>query len=122
MKKNKTMKKLLLCLVLLLPVAGYTQSASCSDLVSYAKLEDSYPDKVLPMGSSMLAKVEYYRVNGGGLVIAYIKKNDYDYTGTPYIFCGISSQRWAKFKSEGMFGSWGEAFHNYIREYTCDCG
>lgn len=116
------MKKLLLCLILLLPVAGYTQSASCSDLVSYAKSEDSYPDRVLPMGSSMLAKVEYYRVNGGGLVIAYIKKNDYDYTGTPYIFCGISSQRWAKFKSEGMFGSWGESFHAYIREYTCNCG
>lgn len=115
------MKKLLLCLIVLLPFAFQAQTSSCSDLVRYAKSEDSYPDTVRPITSSMLAKVEYYEVDGGGLVLAYIKKNEYDFTGSPYIFCGISSQRWSKFKSEGMYGSWGESFHAYIREYTCNC-
>lgn len=100
--------------------AGF-QAQTCSELVQYAKSEDSYPDRVIPVNSSMLAKAEYYQVDGGGLVIAYLKSNDYDYTGRPYIFCGISTQRWAKFKSEGMFGSYGKAFHEYIRDYTCDC-
>lgn len=115
------MKKILLYVVLSIPSFFSAQDSSCNDLVRYAKSEDSYPDTVRPITSSMLAKVEYYEVNGGGLVIAYIKKNDYDFTGSPYIFCGISSQRWAKFKSEGMYGSWGESFHAYIREYTCNC-
>lgn len=100
---------------------AYSAQASCHELVQYAKSEDSYPDRITPINSSMLAKAEYYKVNGGGLVIAYLKSNDYDFTGRPYIFCGISTQRWAKFKSEGMFGSYGKAFHEYIRDYTCDC-
>ncbi len=74
------------------------------------------------MDSSWLVKVEYYQVDyDGGLVIAYIKKNDYDFKGKPYIFCGISSQRWSAFKTEGLYGSYGEAFHKYIMDYTCDC-
>ena len=97
------------------------QRVSCSDLVEYVQSEDSYPDRVNTINSSMLVKAEYYRVNDGGLVIAYIKQSDYDFRGKPYIFCGISNQRWAKFKSEGIYGSWGKAFHNYIRDYTCDC-
>lgn len=115
------MKTILLFVAFLFTSVYSAQTASCSDLVSYARSSDSYPDKVNPYGSSMLAKAEYYEVDGGGLVIAYIKSNDYDYTGKPYIFCGISSQRWAKFKSEGMYGSWGESFHTYIMDYTCDC-
>lgn len=113
------MKKILFCTALFL--AAGLQAQTCNELVQYAKSEDSYPDRITPINSSMLAKAEYYQVNGGGLVIAYLKSNDYDYTGRPYIFCGISSQRWAKFKSEGMFGSWGESFHAYIRDYTCNC-
>lgn len=114
------MKKLIICAAMFFAVCF--QAQTCSELVQYAKSEDPYPDRVAPYGSSMLAKAEFYEVDGGGLVIAYIKQNDYDFSGKPYIFCGISSQRWAKFKSEGMYsGSYGKAFHAYIMDYTCDC-
>ena len=113
------MKKFLFCAALFF-AAGF-QAQTCSELVQYAKSEDSYPDRVMPLSSSMLAKAEYYRVDGAGLVIAYIKENDYDFSGKPYIFCGISPQRWSKFKSEGMYGSYGKAFHAYIMDYTCNC-
>lgn len=116
------MKKNLLFTTLFFATIFSAQNVSCNDLLKYAKSSDSYPDRVSPISSSMIAKAEYYRVDGGGLVIAYIKASDYDFTGKPYIFCGISSQRWSKFKSEGMYGSWGKAFHEYIREYTCNCG
>ena len=114
------MKKFMICAALFF-AAGF-QAQTCSELVQYAKSEDPYPDRVTPYGSSMLAKAEFYEVDGGGLVIAYIKENDYDYSGKPYIFCGISSQRWSKFKSEGIYGgSYGKAFHAYIMDYTCNC-
>ena len=99
------------------------QSVSCEDLVEYAMSKDSYPDTVRPYDSSFLVKAEYYYVAySSGLVIAYIKTNDWDYRGKPYIFCGISQSRWNTFKSEGMYsGSYGKAFHTYIMDYTCDC-
>ncbi|MCG2760601.1 MAG: hypothetical protein L6407_05265 [Candidatus Delongbacteria bacterium] len=115
------MKFILLFGALLFSTLYSSQSTSCSDLVSYAKSEDPYPDRVSPYGSTMIAKAEFYQVEGGGLVIAYLKSNEYDYSGKPYIFCGISRERWAKFKSVGMYDGWGEAFHQYIMDHTCDC-
>ena len=69
----------------------------------------------------MLAEVEYYELQNMGFVVAYIKSSDYDFTGKPYIFCGISSYTWSSFKTSGMMGSWGESFHEYIMDHTCDC-
>lgn len=84
--------------------------------------KDRYPDRVNTMGSSMLVKAEYYQVDyNAGLVIAYIKNNEYDFKGKPYIFCGISSTRWSNFKSKGLYESWGKSFHEYIMDHTCDC-
>jgi len=97
------------------------QSVSCQELFEIVTENYDNRDFVTPIGSSMLAKVTHYTVEGNGFVVAYIKSNQYDFTGKPYIFCGISSQRWSSFKSEGMFGSWGESFHEYIRDYTCNC-
>lgn len=114
------MKKLITIVCLSFSFFGFSQTMSCSQLVEFAKSQDKYPNSVTTFGSSMLVKVEYYKVSGGGLVIAYIKKNDFDYSGSPYIFCGISSSRWSQFTAAGPYG-WGEAFHKYIRNYTCDC-
>lgn len=97
------------------------QSISCQKVFDIVTEDYDYRDVLNPLMSTMLAKVTYYTLDGNGFVVAYIKKNEYDFQGKPYIFCGISSQRWSKFKSEGMFGSWGESFHAYIREYTCNC-
>lgn len=97
------------------------QTISCQEL--YEVVTENYDnrDAVNVMMSTMLTKAVYYTVDGNGFVVANIKRNDFDMQGAPYIFCGISSQRWARFKSEGMYGSWGEAFHKYIRDYICDC-
>src|SRR5690606_12616903 len=97
------------------------QTMSCQEVLEIVTENYDYRDNVTPIGSTMLSKATYYTVDGEGFVVAYIKSNQYDFQGRPYIFCGISSQRWTKFKSEGMYGSWGESFHAYIREYTCNC-
>lgn len=115
------MKRILLALLLPVSCMFFAQSVSCNDLVNYAKAKDPYPDVVRTYGSSMLVKAEYYEVEDTGLVIAYIRKNEYDFTGKPYIFCGISSRRWSTFKIEGITGSYGKAFHAYIMDYTCNC-
>lgn len=108
-------------LVLITLSSGFAQSMSCSEVYQIVTENYDYRDVVTPINSTMLAKVTYYTLEGNGFVVARIKANQYDFQGKPYIFCGISSQRWARFKSEGMYGSWGESFHAYIREYTCNC-
>lgn len=100
---------------------GFSQSISCQEVLEIVTENYDRKESVNPIGSTMLAKATYYAVEGEGFVVAYLKSNEYDFQGRPYIFCGISSQRWAKFKNEGMFGSWGDSFHAYIREYTCNC-
>jgi hypothetical protein len=97
------------------------QTMSCQEAMEIVSNNYDYRDNVLPNGSTMLTRATYYTVEGAGYVVAYIKSNQYDLQGRPYIFCGISSQQWAKFKSAGMYGSWGESFHNYIINYTCNC-
>jgi hypothetical protein len=98
------------------------QNISCSELSRVITKDYSRKEKVKPLMSSMLAKATWYEYEGMGFVIAYLKENDYDLNGSPYIFCGISNQRWTKFKNNGLFGSsYGKAFHKYIMEYTCNC-
>ena len=114
--------KLIFFLLTLFGLFVTAQTVSCNDLVRYAKSKVNNPFTVNTVGSSLLAKVEYYPVDyNSGLLIAYIKQNDYDYVGMPYIYCGINSRRWNEFKFEGIVKSWGEAFHKYIKDYTCDC-
>ena len=102
-------------------ISVHSQSISCQEVLEIVTENYTYSDYVTPLGSSMLIKVTYYSVEGEGFVVANIKSNQYDFQGSLYIFCGISIQRWARFKTEGMLGSWGESFHTYIREHTCNC-
>lgn len=97
------------------------QNMSCQEAMEIVSKNYDYRDNVVPIGSTMLAKATYYTVDGAGYVVAYMKSNQYDLQGRPYIFCGISSQQWAKFKSAGTYGSWGESFQNHIMNYTCNC-
>lgn len=94
---------------------------SCEEVYSTVINNYDYKDAASCYGSSMLAKVEYYRLDNMGFVVGYIKRSDYDFSGQPYIFCGISSYQWSRFKASGMTGSWGESFHEYIMDYTCNC-
>lgn len=116
------MKKILLFVVLTFSIRNFqSQTISCGDLAKYIVENYETKDTVQPFSSSMLVKATWYQYDGNGYVIAYLKSNDYDFQGRPYIFCGISRTRWDKFKNEGLFGSYGKAFHDYIMDYTCNC-
>jgi hypothetical protein len=69
----------------------------------------------------MLSGTKYYYYNGVGYVIVFIKDNAYDSDDKPYIYCGISQERWGNFTTYGEKNSWGESFHYYIKDYACDC-
>ena len=97
------------------------QSVSCQDAYDYVVKNHDHRDSTNCFGSSMLTKVEYYQLDGQGYVVAYIKQNDYDITGRPYLFCNISKQRWNTFKIEGAYYSWGKKFHEYIIDNKCNC-
>ena len=116
------MKKLILTILIAISCSfSNAQDISCADLFDYVTSQSRYPSTVNCFNSEWLVKVQRYELEGTGFVVAYIKQNDYDYRGKPYIFCGISSYNWSMFRSSGMTGSWGEAFHQYIRDYTCNC-
>ena len=119
--KTTKMKKTLLNLFLMLSLTSFSQEVRCNDLLDYVKSEDSYPQTVSCFNSSMLVKVERYEADGVGVVVAYIKENDYDFSGKPNIFCGISSYAWTNFTSDGVYDSWGKAFHKYIMDNKCNC-
>ncbi len=111
----------LLLLATLSTVPLQAQSISCQKLFEIVTEDYESKDEVTCYASTMLTKATYYQLEGMGFVVGYLKSSDYDIYGKPYIFCGISSARWRSFKSAGLYGSWGKAFHEYIREYTCDC-
>lgn len=116
--------KILVAILVLLFVFSNTtkaQDVSCSELVTYVKKEGGYPSSQSCFGSSWLVKVDRYEIDGNGVVIAYIKSNEFDFSGKPYIYCGISYSTWSSFTSEGMMGSWGKAFHKYIKGNNCSC-
>ena len=120
--KLNSSRAMLLILVMLLIFSNTTkaQDISCSELVTYVKSK-AYPTSQSCFGSSFLVKVDRYEVDGNGLVIAWIKKNEYDFTGNPYIYCGISYSTWSNFTSAGITDSWGKAFHQYIKGNNCNC-
>jgi hypothetical protein len=119
------MKNLLFNIIFALIITttfGKTTNAqvSCNELINSVQ-QYQYKDNVSCFNSSMLTKAYYYVIDDIGFVIAYIKQNDSDIFGKPYIFCNISEKRWNTFKSEGMYNSWGQAFHDYIYDYKCNC-
>ena len=122
--KSKIMSKIIVLIVSAFLIAGveaYSQTISCQELYETVTKNNRPTSTVTCMGSTMLVKAEYYTYQRNGYVVAYIKKNQYDFRGTPYIFCGISSYRWSTFRANGMSGSWGKAFHEHIMDNKCDC-
>ena len=116
------MKKIIIVLAVLLfgCIDSYSQSMSCQEVFDIVTSKYDRKESTTCFGSTMLVKVDYYTLDNNGFVVAYIKSNDYDFSGKPYIFCGISSMTWINFKVYGMNG-WGEAFHKYIMDYKCNC-
>ena len=122
-KKNTT--KILIFFIFSFSTITYKSQAkvNCDDLTKY--IIEHYAEKDdlrMIVNSTLLIKASWYEYDGNGFVIAYIKKNEIDFNGVPYIFCGISKNRWEAFKKEGFSNlSYGKAFHKYIMDYTCNC-
>lgn len=118
-------QRLLTLLFCLCAIAGKAQNVSCSELYSFI-IENGRKESTLPnyiLNSSWLYKVTAYSYNYKIYVIAEIKENEYSYKTSSYIFCGIPSMNWTYFQM-GAYGdsnSYGERFHKYIRDYTCNC-
>lgn len=94
---------------------SYSQSISCEDLKEEIEEEADLENSVICFWSSALVKAEYYSYDGEEFVVVYLKSNDYDFKGRPYVYCGISSIKSSKFVSEGRFGSWGKSYEAYIK-------
>lgn len=112
-------------ILMLISFNSFSQEVSCEDLLDYIKSKGSYVSSVsnLVMQSSWLFEVTAYSYNGNYFVVAKIKENEYSYTTKSYIFCGIPYRNWSSFKFGGYgdSNSYGERFHKYIMDYTCNC-
>lgn len=115
--KQKNMKKTFA--ILFISISNFIFSQSFDNAINFIKQNNTYSESVVCYNSRMLAKAEYYISDNVGYAVMYIKQNDYDIYGKPYIFCNISRDRWSYFKTGG-YTSWGESFHQYIKEYICN--
>jgi hypothetical protein len=92
---------------------------NCSQLMLLAVTKSYFTDDAQVINSSFILGADYYIADGNGFVILKIKRDGSYYNS--YIFCGISSDVWNTFKSEGEAFSWGEAYRRNIEMYKCDC-
>jgi hypothetical protein len=96
----------------------FSQNTSCEDLISNIEVNARLDDSALIIGSSAISSAKKYSYDGQGFVVINFKG---DTLGSSYIFCGISDERWDYFKRKGTYGSWGDAYHDYIRGRECNC-
>jgi hypothetical protein len=116
------MKKIIIVsmIVFLGNIDSYSQSITCQELFEIVTTKYDSKESVNCYGSTMLVKVDNYVIDNKNYPVIYIKKNDYDFKGTPYIFCGVPSMNWSYFKFNTK-GSWGESYQAYLKDYTCNC-
>ena len=97
------------------------QSVSCGELLEYVESELGYGTTVNAFGSEWIQKVKFYPFEGRYIAVAYIKENEYSWRYRKYIFCGITSYHKSSFTYRTGYNSWGQAFHDYIMPYKCNC-
>lgn len=107
--------------ILLAFTKSFAQSMSCQELFTIVTTEYDRKDQRHCVLSDMLVKVTRYEIEDMGFVVAYIKSGDYDFSGSPYIFCDISTYTWSQFNTAAIYDGWGNAFHKYIFNQTCNC-
>lgn len=104
---------------------SYSQEINCNDLLNFIVKEGYFKSSLSSyiLNSSWLYKVTAYEYEYRTYVVAEIKKSEYSYQTSKYIFCGIPNMNWSNFQY-GIYGdsqSYGERFHKYIIDYKCDC-
>jgi len=120
------MKKIILTIIFFAFINNsYSQEINCNDLLNFI-VKKGYLKGTLSsyiLDSSWLYKVTAYEYDYKTYVIAEIKKNEYSYQTSTYIFCGIPNMNWSNFQygSYGDPDSYGERFHKYIIDYKCNC-
>lgn len=114
------MKKSFLTIAFIVCLLSAYSQLRCSEAVKIIE-KNNYRQSEHCFGSDWLLKVTRYNVEGNSYVIAYIKQSNFDLSGKPYLFCGVSASNWSNFRFEGMTDSYGQAFHKYIMDYTCNC-
>lgn len=94
---------------------------SCDTLVSEVRRFGKLVETKTPFSSESIAKAEYYTYKNAGFVLVYFKRDGSLYSSTPYIYCEISNQLWKSFINGASYGSWGQAFRQYIERNKCNC-
>jgi hypothetical protein len=113
-------------LLFLFSLQSYSQTVSCNELLEYVLDEGSEIGKINPVQlykSGWLESVEAYSISNSIAIIAEIKKDDYGFNTKKYIFCNVPQANWDAFYF-GLYDkgkTYGERFHKYIIDYTCDC-
>ena len=115
---NSLKYKIIIIFITFLSNLAYCQS-NYDELINYLKENNDSFQSVICYGSTSIIKAEYYLVNDYGYVIVYFKQNDYDVTGSAYVYCNISQNRWNNF-TNGGYTSWGQSYHNYLKKSICN--
>ncbi|TYP99014.1 hypothetical protein C7447_102332 [Tenacibaculum adriaticum] len=119
------MKKFGIIFLMLSVNFSFSQEVNCEDLQEFIKTKGYYKTSLAnyTLGSSWLYEVTAYEYDYKIYVIAKIKRNEYDYSPKAYVYCGIPSQNWNNFQygDYNDSDSYGERFHEYIKDYECNC-
>ena len=98
---------------------------TCNELLSYVKSNGYVKSTIYSykLNSKWLNKVTAYSLDNQIFVVAEIKKDEYSYSTSEYIFCSIPNTNWSSFeyKSSGDLETYGERFHKYIIDNVCNC-
>jgi len=120
------MKTFIFFFLFLLTQPNYSNAQyTCDELVDAVKKSLNPSDKFATNSSSLIYKAELYDYEGIYIVIADFKRERSIYeiieSYDTYIFCGVPLGNWNRFKTEGFYGSYGEAFLEYIMDFKCNC-
>lgn len=98
------------------------QDVSCSELVQFIEQEGWEKGSLnsFQLDSEWLYSVTAYSYDYKTFVVAEIKQG---WSTNTYIFCGVPDSNWNNFSAWSISGdvSYGERFHRYIMDYTCNC-
>ena len=103
------------------PNSAYSHQISCEEAYHIIISQGEDIGSVTPPYSEWLKKVTAYRIDGEIYVEAIVKRDEYGMKTDAYIFCRIPKYNWDMFRLYDSNPSYGEKFHKYIDEYTCNC-